>query len=409
MNITLINTGTELLRGTTINTNLSFIGRTLMNNGLQINRAFCVGDSSEELLKALEIAVSLKSKIIILTGGLGPTADDITATCVAQFCGCELVDDAQEQTKLASYWQNRHPDKTMSDNFLRQGRKPQSATFIPNNNGSAPGWLYTQEETTFVLLPGPPSELMPMFESIIPEICNLATTEQAMTLRSCLIAGCPELRLEEAAVPLAVDHSVELAYCAGSEGTRFFIQGAESTVVDHIFNQVREALKPDALNDGELTLLPAIFDLLRQHKFKLSLAESCTGGLLSAAVTDYAGVSDLFFGGVVSYDNTVKANTLQVPEQILIDYGAVSSECARAMADNVARLLNTECSIAVTGIAGPSGGSADKPVGLVYVAIHTPAATNVFELRFSGNRDAIRKRTLGRAWVLLYQALKKLS
>ncbi len=412
MNITVIATGTELLRGTTVNTNLAAIGRLLLPLGLTVTRSIEVGDDRGELHRALETAVALGSEAVIVTGGLGPTTDDLSREAVAGFLHRRLAPDAALVTALKQYWSRRHRDWEPPEGFWHQADVPEGARVLANPNGSAPGLYLTSRlhdrEVHFFLLPGPPSELIPMAEhELAPLLARLRTGEALRKVEAMLIAGTPELKVQLAAERLTADLALELAYCANAEGTRLFLAGSDESALAEARRRVREEFGHAIPDTPVLSLVPDVIHLLQISHHTLALAESCTGGLLASELTDYPGVSEFFPGGIVSYSNEVKHRQLGVPEEIFVRHGAVSAECANAMAEGACRTFGADCAIAVTGIAGPGGGTPEKPVGLVYIAARTPSETAVRRFQFHGDRQSIRQRTAANGWILLRELLIK--
>ncbi len=407
MIIEVISTGTELLRGTAVNSDLAIIGQALGGVSLRIDYAQNADDSRSGMIEALAIAAK-RAEVIIITGGLGPTRDDITREVTAEFFRKPLVRDEKFCSYLRYLWRSRKGEGKIPGDYFRQGDRIGEGEFLSNDNGTAPGLYFSADYAGKVLhlflLPGPPVELAPMVTNhLLPRLEKIFTGEKQFNT-GFLIAGTGELEVQQRAESLLSGIDVELAYCATPEGTRIFISGAE--------NEVRKAVEvvrgefAFALGTGHLSLADEVVRLLNERKMTLGFAESCTGGLIASRITDVAGSSAVFWGGIVSYDNSVKINVLGVPEEVIKNHGAVSGKCAEAMAQGAKRVLNVDIAGSVTGIAGPGGGSAEKPVGTVFMAVTTPdGKVKVSEHHFRGDRQMVRNRTAAVLLLEIYKAL----
>ena len=400
MNIAIISSGTELLRGAVVNADLAEIGRRLLAAHVPASRAVVAGDSRRELVEALA-QTARDADVLIVTGGLGSTADDRTRDAAAEFFGRRLVRDAKLADELRRWYRRRHGEGKIPRALFRQADVPEGAEILPNSEGSAPGLSFT---TTYAghslqvfLLPGPPHELVPMFETrVLP---RLAPDGGGVTVRL-LIEGAGELELEAALD--AAKCPAERAYCAIPGGTRLFLTGAPETV-GRARASVQE-LFPGRAADAD-TLAEACVKRLAEHHLTLGLAESCTGGLIAEEITSVPGASRIFTGGIVAYDNRVKRDVLGVPEEVLLKSGAVSEPCAAAMAEGAARVLGTDLAGAVTGVAGPDGGTPEKPVGLVWIAATFRGRTVTRECHFRGGRETVRLRTAAALFGLFREIL----
>ena len=408
MNIAVICTGTELLKGYTVNSNLAVLGAHLVASGMPLSLEICVGDRPAEIGGA--IAMALKSAdAIVLCGGLGPTLDDITLDVTAKFFGCELEVVPELAQKVTDFWHRIHSGHCPK-NQLRQARVPVGGHYLPNPVGSASGIafssLYGGKMRHIFLLPGPPTEFIPMMRDyLVPELLAL-DSKRRYTL-GFLAAGVGESTLAKAVEPVLKDFSVEIAYTAVPGGTKLFLEGEDPQIVETAIREARTAAGPDALPAGVTDLFEYLIDLLQQHDLSLVTAESCTGGLIARTMTDFSGVSRVFKGTVVAYSNQLKQNLLQVPAELLESVGAVSSQVAEAMAENAARLMQADCAISTTGIAGPEGGTPEKPVGLVFVACSFAGKTVVEQLKLRGGREAIRQRAAAKAVYLLIRLIRE--
>ncbi len=410
MSIAVISTGTELLKGTVLNTNFAFLGRELGTLGLSIRLGLTAGDRAAEIHAAFAEALKVADTILV-SGGLGPTRDDLTLDATARFFGLELESPPELVEKISAFWRLRHTGRVPKP-VLRQARAPLGATILPNPNGSASGFridtLYDGRQRRIYLLPGPPRELEPMVRaSLLPDLANGAETEGREHTLGFLAAGEPEFQLQVKLEKALEGHSVELAYCATPAGTRVFLSGSDPEAVRIAAELARRKAGPLALELGELELPAAILAGLRKRNWKLVTAESCTGGMIAAALTALPGVSSVFLGGAVVYSNELKQQLLGVSNEILNTHGAVSAECVEAMTDGATAIFNAECAIAVSGIAGPEGGSEEKPVGLVYIGVRAGERRLVEKFLFRGDRNSVRERAAGSGLLLLHRLLQE--
>ncbi|QUE49436.1 competence/damage-inducible protein A [Luteolibacter ambystomatis] len=368
--IEVINTGTELTLGNTLNTHGAWFGRELFKLGLRIERQTTVPDG-EAIREALSESVS-RADAVIVTGGLGPTSDDLTREITAGVLGIELMTDEAAIRSLEAFFAARN--KAMADSNRKQALVPVGADVLPNPNGTAPGVyvpprLNGKGNAAVFLLPGPPRELHPMFrEEVVPRLRALAGVEAAAGALELKFTGVGESDFNQAIdARLAMVPGLEYGYCAHIGEVDLRLIGDETA---------REAGRKIALDefdkflisDDGTSLPEAVLKLCRARGWKLATAESCTGGLIASRITDVAGSSDIFTHGFVTYANEAKRDVLGVPEELLKLHGAVSEPVARAMAEGALRVSGADVAVAVTGIAGPGGGSEDKPVGTVWLA-----------------------------------------
>lgn len=394
----IIAVGTELLMGQTVNTDAAFLARQLTEIGIFSYYQTVVGDNPDRLAAQIRIAAR-RSDCVLLTGGLGPTQDDITMAVAAEVAGIRLVEHEPSRRALEAYFE-RIGRRNVSLNNWKQTLMPEIGTVLPNHNGTAPGAMMPctidGHESLFILMPGPPSELQPMFrESVRPYLESLAP--QKLRTHFVRLFGIGESAAEAAIHDLiAAQQNPTIApYVAEGEVMfRITQQMATDSVPDltgPILEEIRQRLGEYIYEIGGRSLPEVVIDLLRAAGRTVSFAESCTGGLLAAAVTDIGGSSAVFQGGIVAYDNSIKMRLLGVSEEILLGEGAVSEACAIAMAVGCRNVMNTDYAISVTGIAGPEGGTPEKPVGLVYLALADEKGTQVLKLQQSGSRSRIRK------------------
>ncbi|BCU77799.1 competence/damage-inducible protein A [Luteolibacter sp. LG18] len=370
MRIEVINTGTELTLGNTLNTHGAWFGRELFKLGLRIERQTTVPDG-EAIRESLAESVS-RADAVIVTGGLGPTSDDLTREITAEVLGIDLITDEAAIRSLEAFFATRN--KVMADSNRKQALIPVGADVLPNPNGTAPGVyvpprLNGRGNAAVFLLPGPPRELHPMFrEEVVPRLRALAGVEAAAGALELKFTGVGESDFNQAIdARLALVPGLEYGYCAHIGEVDLRLIGDETA---------REAGRKIALDEFERflisddgTSLPeTVLRLCQARGWKLATAESCTGGLIASRITDVAGSSAVFTHGFVTYANEAKRDLLGVPEELLKLHGAVSEPVARAMAEGALNASGADIAVAVTGIAGPDGGSEDKPVGTVWLA-----------------------------------------
>jgi len=390
--IEVVCTGSELLLGDTLNTNLAWLGQELAASGTQLVRETCVPDERAAMGDALRAALG-RSDAVIVIGGLGPTRDDLTRSVAAEVLGCELAASEEVATGIRSFLQGRGLDVPEAA-ITAQSEVLVGSEVLANRNGTAPGFWCVAGAAILVLLPGPPHEFRAMVrDEVLPRLRPFLVPQFA--LAEIRVAGIPESRVA-AIVEDSMLEGVLPAYCAKPEciSVRLEAGANDGPLLARVTQRVRRALAPYALPADAPTLAAAVGQLLRAQGLTLATAESCTGGGIAAILTDVPGCSDYFEGAVVSYSNRWKREFLDVPEKILDCFGAVSEETIRGMLDGLATRYSVDCGIAVSGIAGPGGGTPDKPVGLVLIGTAVGSAQQVRALHFRGDRDEVRRRTV---------------
>lgn len=395
MNLEVICIGDELLIGHTVNTNLAFIGEQLAGIGHRVAREVCIPDTLTGISAAVSEA-SVRADVVITVGGLGPTSDDMTRDAVASATGLELEYRADAHAAIR-HWLGERSVRVPEEAMRRQAQVPRGGERLPNTNGTAPGLWLDSGTTIVVCLPGPPGELCPMVENeVLPRLKQ--RFPPSVLIRTLPTAGIPESVLSrqlEAELGDRYPH-VQPAYCAGPNrvDVRLTAPVEHAAQLDAAEAVARKTLADGVLPGDARNLPEAAGVLLRERSWTLAVAESCTGGAIAKAITDVPGASEYFLGGLVSYSNAWKQAWLQVPEETLQTHGAVSPETAEAMLDGLRRVTGCDAGVCVTGIAGPGGGSPDKPVGLVYVGTCVEGENRVAKQIFPGNRDAVRQRTV---------------
>ena len=410
MNIAFISTGTELLKGSAVNTNLSCFGSALAAEGLVLHQEIACGDRRSDISEALSAALKT-SDILLVCGGLGPTSDDITLETVARFFGLKLRQDEALTLKIENFWKALGRTIPCPKAQFKQALLPEGARAVPNPVGSASGidieTSYAGRARRVFLAPGPPSEFEPMVRNfIVPAVA--AMVPERVPTRGFLCAGVGESTVAATLEKPVTAAGVEIAYCADASGTRVFLSGSDAEKLEKADRLAHELLGESAMPDGILDPVSRTIQLLNKCALRLVTAESCTGGLIASMLVERSGVSSVYAGGAVTYSNELKHTVLGVPQELLDTCGAVSEECARAMARGACERLGADVSVAVTGIAGPDGGTPEKPVGLVYVSACVRGEIQVRKLNLRGGRTMIRRRAAAQALILLNRMLEKL-
>lgn len=395
MKAEIITVGTEILLGDILNTNCRYLSRELAAMGIEMYYQITVGDNEARLLSTLEESLN-RSDIVICTGGLGPTEDDITKEVCAKYFGYDLVlhkpslDAMMERFKRM----NRIPTK----NNEKQAYFPKEAYILKNDNGTAPGCIMEKNGKMIVVLPGPPREMEPMFENYVKPYLSKFTDEviESEVLR---IIGVGESKVENDILDI-IDTQTNptiATYAKGYECTLRITAKAKTVeearaLIKPMSDEMKRRFGQSLYATGETSIEEVVAKYLVDNDLKIAVAESCTGGLVSASLINYPGISSVFMEGCVTYSNEAKMKSLGVKQETLDVYGAVSSQCAEEMAAGVARRYNTNIGIATTGIAGPDGGTDEKPVGLVYFGIYINGKVISKKYIFNGNRQGIRVR-----------------
>lgn len=412
MKLDIVTIGTELLLGFVVDTNAADIGRTLAAAGIEIGRHVTVPDRADAIRDAVRDALE-HSGLVLTTGGIGPTRDDMTKDVVAELLGRRLVSDPQVLAQLEDRF--RRLGRAMPAVNRTQALVPEGATVLPNPRGTAPGlWVEDARGRVVVMLPGVPHEMRGLLhEQVVPRLAQRADGRgRVVRSRMLRTTGVAESAIaervqgiEEAIAPLT------LAYLPGPAGVdlRVTAWSLEAADADRRLEAAIRRLEPLLGQDcyGEDTDLAAVvLERLRGRGMKGAVAESCTGGLLGGRLTAVPGSSDTFVGGIVAYDNAVKIDLLGVPAALLAAHGAVSEPVVIAMADRAARVFGTAAAMAVTGIAGPAGGTPDKPVGTVWLAAQVGEAVRAVRRVMPGDRQEIRERAAQAALDLLRRLLE---
>ncbi len=409
MIVELISVGTELLLGNIVNTNTQYLAEKCALLGLSMYHQVTVGDNRERLSAALETAFS-RSDVVILTGGLGPTEDDLTKEVCAEVMGFDLAEDAHTRERIETYFKNSIY-KEIPDNNWKQAMVPQGSTVLDNSNGTAPGLIMEKNGKTAILLPGPPNELKPLFtEQVFPYLQN----RQPEVIRSQMIKICGygESQVEDKLIDLintqtnptiatyAKTAEVHLRVTAKADNEEA-AKNLLKPVVKEIKNRFENAVYT---TKEEETLEMAVVRLLKKYELTVTTAESCTGGLIAGRLVNVPGASEVFREGFITYSNKAKRKYLDVSKGTLKKYGAVSEQTAKEMATGGVFATDADACIAVTGIAGPDA-EGEKPVGLVYIACYMKDKVKVEEYHFKGNREKIREQSVVKALDFLRRSI----
>jgi nicotinamide-nucleotide amidase len=392
---TIITIGDELLIGQVIDTNSAFIAQALLKIGIPVTSRIAVGDKKADIINALDTA-SQKSKIIIITGGLGPTADDITKPLLNEYFGGKMIVHQPSLDHITYIFETIHK-RPMIDRNAKQAEVPDVCEVLFNEKGTAPGMLFKKEGVYYFSLPGVPHEMKWLVEHQVIPVIQKDFSSHFIAHRTLLTAGIGESFLAEqiAHFENALPASIKLAYLPniGMVRLRLTGSGKDEKALDKElttqFEALKEAVKEYLVTDADETMEMVVGNLLKQRKQTVSTAESCTGGYIGHLLSKNAGSSQFYTGGIISYDNRIKTEFLDVPTEILQTVGAVSKEAVEQMALAVRDKMNTDYAISVSGIMGPSGQTDEKPLGMVWVGVanREKVVSKVFYLRFDRLRN----------------------
>ena len=404
--------GEELLSGETTDTNAAWLGKKLAAVGAPVVRRWVVGDEAEAIQAALSAALAI-ADLVVVTGGLGPTRDDLTRPAVADFLGLDLRTDPEIVEDLRERFRARGFPELPESN-LAQAAVPRGARMLANSRGTAPGLWMEHAGRAVVLLPGVPREMQGIFVDVLEGVIRDRFGSRLVPLlhRTLSTTGIPESVLGERVdqVRARLPKEVDLAFLPGLRGVSIRISTRShadraTSVLDEAQAVLDPVLAEYRVGTGKGDLVGAIADILTSAAQTLAVAESCTGGLMAKRITDSPGSSSYFRGGVIAYADQVKIELLDVEEAALLENGAVSEGVAAGMARGVANRLGTDVGVGITGIAGPAGGTAAKPVGTVWFAVASQGQVRTSHQVFGGDREAVRERAAQAALVLLYQVL----
>lgn len=396
----IVNIGDELLNGIRVNSHLALLGERIHLHGGQISHATAIPDTEAAIADAIRTA-SEHADIVITTGGLGPTLDDRTRDALCAVLGEQPIEDPEILEAIEDRFIAM--GRTMTPNNRRQAQRPPSSLVLRNDWGTAPGLFTETPDTAILNLPGPTQELEPMFDQrVVPLLRDLGLftrSVESLQLRTC---GAGESNLENRLQPLIDSYpTIQFAFCAHDGIVDVRLSRTDCTLdpdaLMDVAEKARSILGEDFFAYGNTELAGILVQQLRCWDRTLAIAESCTGGLCSSAFTDIPGASKVFKGGAVCYTNEAKIEILGVPEPILQQHGAVSAECAVAMATGASERFGADYSLAVTGFAGPGGGTSHNPVGTIYIATTSPSGVWSRRLYHTASRASVKQRAVNEA------------
>lgn len=395
-----VSVGDEVLQGATLDSDAAEASRVLAECGIPTAWRQTVGDDRAAIADALRLALS-RCDVVLAIGGLGPTHDDLTREGAADALGVPLADHAEARRMVEEAYSARG---RLSEGRMGQALVPWGAEPLANPHGTAPGILWRKDGRLLACLPGPPREFLPMLEGPVREAL-LGLGQPPLAVRTLRVAGVPEAEVEEVLGDLAGQDDPRVATYAKDAEVHVRVVSLDAEAASEAARLARERLAGLVYAEGQTTLEETVVGLLREARATLAVAESCTGGLLGSRVTAVPGASDVFLGGFLTYSNAAKESLLGVPRELLARHGAVSKECAEAMANGARERLGSTWALSVTGIAGPGGAVPGKPVGLVWHGLAGPSGAVAESRVFGGGRDAVRARSAAFALELLRRAL----
>lgn len=395
MKCEIIAVGTEVILGDILNSNSQYLAKELANLGIDVYYHEAVGDNKERILDCFKRSLD-RSDIIITTGGLGPTKDDMTKELAAEFFDMDMCLHEESLQKIKDYF------KKMGREFVKSNEKqayfPKEAIILDNDNGTAPGAIFEKDDKTIIVLPGPPKEMEPMFQNHVRKYLEKRTGDTIVSevLR---VFGIGESSAEKKLQDLIDNGKNPTIAPYAKEGEVIFRITAKAEneeearkLIKPLKDEVCNRLGDAVYNTGDITLQDTVSKMLVDKDMTIGVSESCTGGLLSSKLIEYPGISKVFLEGAVTYSNDAKMRTLNVKKETLEKFGAVSHETAREMAEGIAKRTGARIGVSTTGIAGPTGGTEDKPVGLVYFGIYVDGEVKSYKHIFTGDRNSVRNR-----------------
>lgn len=410
----LISVGTEILLGNIVNTNSAYLSEKCALLGLSVYYQDVVGDNEGRMRDVIRTALD-RSDVVILTGGLGPTEDDITKEVTADLMGMPLKEDSHSRKLIDKYlkeYEKNNSQRRITKNNYKQAMVPEGAIVLDNHNGTAPGLILEKKGKTAILLPGPPNELKPMFEEyVVPYLQK--NQPEIIVSQMVKISGIGESQVAEeiqdliekqtnpTIAPYAKTGEVHLRITAKAENEKKCKE-----MIKPIVHELKKRFGKDVFaTKEEKTLEEAVVDLLKEKNMTLSLAESCTGGAVAARIVNVPGASEALMCGFVTYTNRAKRKCLGVKKSTLKNEGAVSAKCAKEMAKGGAKAAETDVCLSVTGLAGPGGGTEETPVGTVFMGCCCAGKTTTREFHFTGNRSRIRGQAVAQALTFIRDSL----
>lgn len=409
MVVEIISVGTEILLGNIVNTNAAYLAEKCAGLGLSCYYQDVVGDNGERLMQVIKTALG-RADVLLLSGGLGPTQDDLTKETAAAAVGRNLYLHEQSKEAIAEFFKQRGMEIT--DNNWKQAMVPEGCIVLDNPNGTAPGIIMEDNGRHIILMPGPPGELVPMFENaVIPYLNTLQPgIIYSQTVKVCGIGESKVEHMIEDLINAQSNPTIATYAKIGEVHMRVTARADEEKEAKKLVKPLVKELKTRFGNhiyttQEEVTLEKAVVDLLLANHLTVSTVESCTGGLLAARLINVSGVSEVFKTGYITYSNKSKRKILGIKKSALEKHGAVSPEIAKEMAKGASIFTKADVTVGITGIAGPEGGSEEKPVGLVYIACNVCGRVNVKECHFSGSRMKIRESSVSSALSLMRESI----
>ena len=411
MTVELISVGTEILLGNIVNTNAAYLAEKIALLGLSCYHQSSIGDNEERMEDAIRLALT-RSDIVILSGGLGPTKDDLTKEVTAKVFGRELYEDPHTKARIREYFARVH-SKSITDNNWKQAMVPEGAIVIDNHNGTAPGLILEDEDgKVAILLPGPPNEIKPMFERDVAPYLNKKQPEgiYSRMVKVCsigesraetMVADIMDAQTNPTLAPYAKTGEVHFRVTAKAKDEET-AEALMKPMIDELYKRFGTCIYT---TEEDVTLEEAVVDILKEKKLTVTTVESCTAGLLAGRLMNVPGASAVFNEGYITYSNAAKEKIVGVSHETLEKYTAVSKETAAEMAAGAARVSGADVAVSVTGIAGPDGGTKDQPVGLVYIGCCVKGKVRVEEFHFTGNRQKNRDYAVVRALTLLREEI----
>lgn len=410
--VEIIAIGTELLLGQLVDTNTPFIAHHLADAGIDVYATHVVGDNRARIAATISAALA-RADGVITTGGLGPTIDDVTTSAVCDALGLECERHAPTIARMERFFTSI--GRPMRENNRKQADLPRGSIILENARGTAPGFIATGRDAKFVAcVPGVPHEMKPMVaEQLIPHLRERFDDLDRIVTRVLHVIGLGESEIDHRIDDLFLageNPKVAVLAHIGSCDVKIMAKAREErdarAMIAPLEEEVRKRLRGHVFGADDETLPQRILALTRERRWRIALAESCTGGRVAAALTAITGASETFVGGVVAYENEAKVAVLGVAAELIAKHGAVSEECARAMAAGARSRFGTELALATTGIAGPTGGTKEKPVGLVWLAAEWPSGERVVALQLPGDRKEIQQRAAQASLSLLWGILE---
>ena len=405
MRVEIVSVGTELLLGDIVNTNTAYLSKELAALGLAVFRQMTVGDNRERLLRTLDIAFS-ENDTVIITGGLGPTDDDITKECVAEYFGREFYFHEYSWVKILERL-TRTGRNIITENNKKQAMIPEGAIVLENFCGTAPGIIIEENNKRIILMPGPPREMRDMFEKSVKPYLEKYSKKKFIS-KYVRFYGIGESLLETKIKDIMdrqTNPTLALYAKSGEVLLRITASAENEIECENMINEQLEEIESregvgeyiylvgnEAISSSQTELHSVVANLLIENNYTISIAESLTGGKIASMLVEKSGISDALLEGIVCYSNKSKITTLGVKEETLERFGAVSKEVASEMVEGIAKRLNSDFAIATTGIAGPNSDESGKPIGLVYIAIYAQGKVSISECSFVGDRELIRYR-----------------